>query len=209
MILFVIYCYKKYKEKCDRYFLTTNEYPRMKILEDKYLIIKSEIPKFDINTITITRETSDWLNDRADKLFNKLKDNDNWIRSGYDNNVWFNYPLMYKKIPIGKAEKTCPNTINILRSLNNIQVAGYSLLIPKSKIDYHNDLTGPSYDSMAFNMLLTDDDDADLKMKINNKIYEYKHKEGKAVIFNSEEMHSAENYTNSNRIILYIDFETK
>jgi len=47
---------------------------------------------------------------------------------------------------------------------------------------------------------------SDLKIKDKNKIYIHMHKNGKAIIFNSELPHSAENYSNTNRIILYVDF---
>ena len=50
---------------------------------------------------------------------------------------------------------------------------------------------------------------SDLKIKDKNNIYINSHKIGKAIIFNSELQHSAENYSDSNRIILYVDFEIK
>jgi len=114
---------------------------------------------------------------------------------------------MYRNNVIGKAGTICPNTIKLLKSLKNINIAGYSLLIPNSKIEFHTDDTGPSFNSMAFNMKLSGGK-SDLKIKDKNNIYINLHKNGKAIIFNSELQHSAENYSDSNRIILYVDFLT-
>ena len=44
-------------------------------------------------------------------------------------------------------------------------------------------------------------------MKCKNVKYTYKHESGKAVIFNSELNHDASNNGDTNRVILYIDFE--
>jgi len=206
IILFLHYCLSYYKNKCNEYFFTVNKYPKMKILENNWKIIKNEIPYFDINTITIARQQDEWLNDKADELFDKLKDNDNWIKSWNDNNTWFNYPLMYNNKIIGKAEEICPNTIKLLKKLKNIQVAGYSLLVPYGEIDFHTDSTGPSFNSMAFNMKLTGKR-CRLIIRDKNKEYIHIHRVGKAVIFNSEHEHMADNNSDVNRVILYIDFK--
>jgi aspartyl/asparaginyl beta-hydroxylase (cupin superfamily) len=202
---FINYCVSTYKERCDRYFYTIDKYPKMKRIQDNWITIRDEIPKFDINTVTIARQQDEWLNDKADKLYDKLKDNNNWIKSWNDNNTWFNYPLMYNNKIIGKAEETCPNTIKLLKSLNNIQVAGYSLLVPYGEINYHTDSTGPTYNSMAFNMKLTGKR-CRLIIRDKNKEYIHIHIVGKAVIFNSEHEHMADNNSDIDRVILYIDF---
>jgi beta-hydroxylase len=207
VILFLHYCLSYYKNKCNEYFFTVDKYPKMKILENNWKIIKNEIPYFDINTITFERQQDEWLNDKADVLLIKLKNNDNWIKSWTDNNMWFNFPLMYQNQPIGKAEEICPKTIKLLKKLKNIQVAGYSLLVPYGEIDFHTDSTGPSFNSMAFNMKLTGGH-CDLTVKSNNKMYTHIHQVGKPVIFNSELKHQAINHSDKNRIILYIDFMT-
>jgi hypothetical protein len=92
------------------------------------------------------------------------------LNHGKKNDVWFNFPLMYRNNVIGKAETICPNTIKLLKSLKNINIAGYSLLIPNSKIEFHTDDTGPTFNSMAFNMKLSGGK-SDLKIKDKNNIY--------------------------------------
>jgi aspartyl/asparaginyl beta-hydroxylase (cupin superfamily) len=59
---------------------------------------------------------------------------------------------------------------------------------------------------MALNLKLIGDI-CNLYIKQNNEFIGHNHMTGKAVIFNSELEHYADNKSNSNRIILYIDFQ--
>jgi len=186
-------------------FYTTEYFPRMKILEDNSEIIKNEIPKFIFENIKIKRTRDDW-DEKAQDLIKSLENNKEWIFSWQAEDRWFSFPLMYKNYPIGLAEKICPNTIKILKSLGNIKTCGFTLLYPKSSLGIHKDDVGPSFNSMALNMLLTGTN-SQLNIYHNNIKYIYTHENGKAVIFNSELLHNASNNGDTNRVILYIDFE--
>lgn len=215
LILCIFYLFYINKSKDNKIFYNTTDYPEFKILEDNYKIMLNEIPEININDITYQRSREAWNNAKMDKLFEDLKYNDKWIKgfkisdNDTNNNHWFNFPLIYNNNPIGLAEKICPNTIKLLKKIPKIRVAGFSLLIPKSKIDIHADLTGPTYNSMALNLnLIGDNSSLFIKPYNSNKYLEKKHKEGKAIIFDSEQYHYAINDGNKNRIILYIDFST-
>lgn len=186
------------------FFYTTKDFPKMKILEDNYEIIKSEIPNFVFENIKVKRKRNDWGNNGV-KLFLDLQNNKEWIFSWQAEDRWFSFPLMYYNNVIGLAEEVCPNTIKILKSLGNIKTCGFTLLYPHSSLDIHTDFVGPSYNSMALNMSLTGTD-SDLNIYHNNNKHTYNHKNGKAVIFNSELNHNASNNGDTNRVILYIDF---
>ena len=197
-----IYCHKK-----NNIFLTTDKYTKFKILEDNWNTIKDEIPDFDINKISIIRDV--WYGDSMDKFVNNLNDNVYWFRAQTHIDTWFNFPIMYKNKFVGNVEEICPKTCNLLKSFNNIRIAGFSLLLPNGNIDIHTDETGPTYNSMALNMPLIGKKSS-LYIKPNNqdKFVKYTHINGKAVIFNSEQEHYADNKHNSYRVILYIDFNT-
>jgi len=186
-------------------FYTIDDYPKMKILEDNYEIIKNEIPEFIFENINIKRTRDDW-DEKATNLIKSLENNKDWIFSWQAEDRWFSFPLMYKNCPIGLSEQICPNTIKILKSLGNIKTCGFTLLYPKSSLGIHTDDVGPSFNSMALNMLLTGFN-SDLNIYYNNTEYKHIHEYGKAVIFNSELLHSASNNGIINRIILYVDFE--
>ena len=166
-----------------------DNYLQIKSIQDNWIDIKNEIPKFDINTITLKRENDEeWFNDDGLSIFNKLEFNDNWIRWDYKGYM-YTFPLIYKNNIVGKAGEICPKTTSILKSLNNINIIGYSLLLPNSSIDWHTDLTGPNYNSMAFNMKLIGDK-CDLKIKKNNNIYVHNHVSGSKKYIKLYQKHS-------------------
>lgn len=187
-------------------FYTTEKYPKMKTLEDNYEIIQKEIPNFIFENIKVKRKKDEW-GEKGEDLIKNLKDNKEWIFSWQAEDRWFSFPLMYNNHPIGLAEEVCPNTIRILKSLGNIKTCGFTLLYPNSSIGIHTDYVGPSFNSMALNMLLTGKN-SDLNIYYNNIEYKYKHECGKAIIFNSELPHNATNNDDTNRVILYVDFDT-
>ena len=205
-MIFRILNYLKTKNKL---FLTTKLYPQFKILEDNWEKIRDEIPFFDINKISIERSKDTWIGEKMDKFAEKFKDKVEWFKAWTDSESWYNYPIIYNNNFVANVEEICPNTCNLLKLFNNIRIAGFSLLTPNGDIQIHNDATGPNYNSMAFNMLLYGKKSS-LYVKLENqtKFYKYNHKDGKAVIFNSEQYHFADNKDNSHRIILYIDFFT-
>lgn len=183
-------------------FLATEDYPQLKILETNFVIIASEIPNFKFSEYKRNREA--WNNSDMDAMYDDLKNNDKWIQSWQEG--WYNFPLIYNNKVVGKAKKLCPRTIKILKKID-IKIAGFSLLKAKSEINAHTDLTGPSYNSMACNMLLTNNI-SKLYLAQKNEIHVYQHVMGEAVIFNSENMHFVTNESSTDRIILYLDFNT-
>ena len=211
VILFFIFLFfialflYKYNNQ-SRLFFTTTEYPKLKILEDNWRIIASEIPPFDINNLDQypKRNRSAWNNDEGKRLADEMKSI--WFQGWQGDNIWYNFPLMYHNNVIDQADKICPQTINLLKQLQSVQIAGYSILLPKSRLPVHTDLTGKKYGSMACNFLLTNNN-ASLYIK-NGDFEEYKHKPGKLVVFDSTNEHYADNQDNKIRVILYIDFKT-
>ncbi len=183
-------------------FYTVNDYPELKILEENWNIIASEIPKIDLNNLDKYQQRSRtaWNNEEADKLAKNLKSE--WLQ-GWQGSSWYNFPLMYHNEVIDKSDVVCPKTIELLKKVPSIQIAGYSLLLPNSKLDTHTDETGRRNNSMACNLLLTENN---ANLYVNN--VKYKHKLGKAVIFDSNYEHYADNQDDKIRIILYVDFKT-
>ena len=172
---------------------------RFKVLETCYKDLVAEIPPFDQTKVTFKREAGVWYNDQ-EKL-QQLSSNRDWIAAWDPENRWFNFPLVMKDEPIGFAKEICPNTIEMLNDLGGINIAGFSLLLPHSKLPIHIDATGPTHGTMAFNMLLS----GEKSSLIVGKSSPYKHKIGRAVLFNSELQHYARNDSDNIRTILYMD----
>lgn len=198
----------------EKIFYNTYDYKMVKLLEDNYKDILSEIPYFDIDNRTKykAREEGKWVNTMNNDEFYDYINNfkSGWIEGYSDNKVWYNYPLMIKNYVIDDAHIKCPKTIELLKKINCNQVSGFSLLLPRSKLNKHTDPTGKKFNSMAGNLLLTDSKKSNLRVweTEDSKANIYNHKQGKMVIFDSTYLHSADNNSEEIRVILYIDFNT-
>jgi len=182
------------------------KYKHLKCLETNYIKIRDEVPSFDKSTVTIKREAGAWYDtDSGNTLLKTLEENKNWVAGWDKTNIWYNFPLIANNKVLGEAEQMCPFTINLLKEIGNINIAGFSLILPKSQLPIHTDDTGPTFGSMALNMKLTGGI-CNLYVKNNNKFVAHRHISGKGVIFNSELQHYADNKGDCNRIILYLDF---
>jgi hypothetical protein len=202
-----IQCYNfKLQEKL---FYSSHDTPfnQLKILEHNYKTILSEIPPFDITKVTIKRNPNEWINKLNLDNFNKIKKCDTWIEGWNDQkDVWFNYPILVNNEVMCDIEKKCPKTLKLLQMCRiKINVAGFALLLPYTKLMVHTDPTGVSTNTAAVNLKLNGINSY-LHIKNKNNNYDkYYHEDGKAVIFNSELKHYASNDGNVNRCILYMD----
>jgi hypothetical protein len=179
---------------------------RFKILEKHHKEIAAEIPPFDQTKVSFKRELGDWYNsqnkiEKYDKIEKYISSNLEWIAGWDPDNKWFNFPLILKDEPIGCAKDICPTTIKLLQGIGGINVAGFALLVPHSRLPLHTDETGPTYGTIAFNMLLS----GEKSYLIVGNSPPYTHTIGKAVLFNSELKHYARNDSDDVRTILYID----
>jgi hypothetical protein len=62
-------------------FYSSNEYPQFKNIEDNWMIIKNEIPDFDINKITIKRNKDVWDNQKMEDFSQLLANDPQWFKS--------------------------------------------------------------------------------------------------------------------------------
>jgi hypothetical protein len=194
------------RRKANTLFYTTIDYPEVKVVEDNWKSIAFELPPFDMTKKNQypKRSRSAWNNEEAARELMNTKSI--WMQGWQGDQVWYNFPLMYQNLVIDQADKICPKTIEILKHIPHVQIAGYSMLLPNSKLAPHTDLTGKKYGSMALNMPLTPIKDESAALYILDSVH--KHKTGKAVIFDSTQTHWADNRSEKPRVILYIDFKT-
>jgi len=191
-------------------FYSIKEFPYMEIIQSNWKVFRDELPYFNIDKkdSMMSRTQSAWNNKEADELVNKLNTNNNWVKGFFEDVEWYQYPLIYNGESIGNSHNVCPKSIELLKQIP-CRVAGFSLLLPNTKLPIHIDNTGPSSHTMAVNMGLVSLDSR-LYIKYNNQINIIKNGDGKLIIFNSELEHYAENNDlNDIRYILYIDFKTE
>lgn len=127
-----------------------------------------------------------------------------WVRGWNNCPKWLNYGLIYdgKNLPL--AEKRQPYTIELLHSFNDkVFMAGYSLLKAGGKIEKHRDEEKNSKRNVWHIGL---DVPEDCYLIVNDE----KHKEEnrKVIMFDDSRVHSAENLSDKDRLILYIKFYT-
>ena len=198
----------------EKIFYNTDDYKMIKLLEDNYKDILSEIPYFNIDKSSEykRREEGKWFGTASKEDFYKYIKNlkSDWYEGWQGDKVWYNFPLMIDNFVIDGVEQKCPKTIELLRKINCNRVAGYALLLPGGSLYKHTDPTGKKFNSMAGNLLLTDSKKSNILIweTEDSDVNIYNHKEGKMVIFDSTYLHSADNNGDEIRVILYIDFNT-
>lgn len=208
ILSFIYYLYDCYKQKV---FFSTKSYPQLKHIEENWETISSEIPPFNtIERKQYYKRTADtWNTIKGKELTNSLTGT--WLEGHQGDSIWYNYPLIYHNKVVNNADKDCPKTISLLKKIPYVKVAGYSLLLPNTKLPSHIDHTGIKYNSMASNLLLSNGieiNDANLYIK-NEKgcVSRYRHQLGRMVIFDSTYEHHVDNNDPAIRYILYIDFK--
>lgn len=185
---------------------------KMKPLHDNWKVIANEaafLPLHIIDSDVNYRVQEDWLGDGGlKKMSEQFKEKTGWIYGwqadvGGPNREWMNWGLVFDGKPCGKNADMCPHTTDLLMSIPGIQVAGFSLMMPRSKINPHTDATGRKFDSMAYHLGL--DCPEGCNMIIGDSVISEHN--GKAFIFDATDEHWAENKSDKPRMILYIDYK--
>jgi aspartyl/asparaginyl beta-hydroxylase (cupin superfamily) len=185
---------------------------KMKPLQDNWRTIANEastLPENIIDGPVTHRIQEDWLGDDGlAKIHEQFKNSSGWIYGwqadiGGPNREWMNWGLIFNGKPCGKNADICPATTELLKSIPGIQVAGFSMMMPRSKLNPHTDATGKKFGSMAYHLGL--DCPKGCNMVIGDK--KECEKNGKSFIFDATSLHWAENTSDSPRMILYIDYK--
>lgn len=183
--------------------------PELKSLLINKNIIKNELMNALNSPINkIYRKNEEWSNsNNGEEFVKKINMTEGWIYSWNNNNKmntqWLNFGLMYNNKNLEANSKICPKTCEILKNIKGINVAGFSLMTPNSKIEPHTDSTGINNNSIGIHFGLIIPDKNKCILTVNNtQILE---EEDKIFGFDSNYTHSAVNNSDKDRIILYID----
>jgi len=187
-----------------RIFYKAKDFKKLAILREHFDEIQKEClsvyQKFPI-TDKLLRKQEEW-NNNLDTVqeFIEINKNSYWIPAWSDG--WANYPLMIKDtVSPGVTREMCPKTIELLESIGGINIAGFSLVNPGGGIKPHTDSTGPSFGSLAYHLCLI----GESTLTVNEQ--DIIQTPAKVIIFNPEYTHHLYNHTESDRIILYLDFD--
>ena len=128
---------------------------------------------------------------------------DGWVRGWTGDPDWLNYGLIYNSRFMKKNCKKCPKTWKLLKKIckkENIVIAGYSLLKPRSSIPPHIDENVKEY--KVFHIGLSVSEAKKCLLIVEAEVHF--HENGKLIEFDDRLKHSAVNATDEDRLILYV-----
>jgi hypothetical protein len=178
---------------------------KLVVLEENYNIMRNEclhLPKKFIQNNQ--REQGEWVDsNNLLKVVKKYETDHGWLKSWQDDgNTWISWPIIYNGIPIPNNCKYCPKTLELLSNIKGIRVAAFNKLLPMTRLDIHtDDNTGLTSNSVAYNLGLDVPEDCHLYLR-ETKIAI---KNGKSITFDSTFPHYADNNSEKDRYILYMD----
>lgn len=114
---------------------------------------------------------------------------------------WKRFYLKWYHDFLPSAARLCPRTVELVRSIPEINAAAFTVLPPGKKLGKHRD---PFASSLRFHLGLVTPAREGCRIWIDGEPYAWK--EGEALVFDETYVHWAENATDEPRIILFCDF---
>ncbi len=115
---------------------------------------------------------------------------------------WRRFYLKWYDAPQPSAEQLCPRTVEILKGIPSVHGAMFAALPPGARLGAHRD---PFAGSLRYHLgLRTPNSDA-CWIEVDGRRYSWR--DGEAVMFDETFVHTAQNDTEVNRLILFCDVE--
>ena len=170
----------------NRPFIPTARFPELAKLRDNWQTIRAEaLQLFDDGHIKVAEKYNDMG-------FNSF------FRTG-----WKRFYLKWYDDPLPSAERLCPKTVELLKTIPNIKGAMFATLSPGSRLVTHRD---PYAGSLRYHLgLVTPTSPGECRIFVDGTPYTWR--DGEDVIFDETFVHTAENTTDQARIILFADIE--
>jgi aspartyl/asparaginyl beta-hydroxylase (cupin superfamily) len=174
----------------EKFFLTIDDFPQFKILEDNYEILLEELMSV--------------INDQNRKMFEPWVEKNLYQES--NENGWDIAPLMIGGVRIEERIVKFPKLFSLINNIQGVMSVSYSLLKPGTHIVPHKGYDDYSQKVLRYHMgMIVPKGDVAIRVEKDTM----KWSEGKSFIFDDYMVHEAWNFTNENRIVLIIDFLKK
>lgn len=153
------------------------------------------------------RENWQTIRDEAVRLFDEgfirtaAKNND-WGFYSFFKSGWKRFYLKWYDDFLPSARSLCPRTVELLNSIPNIHGAMFAMLPPGGKLGAHRD---PFAGSLRYHLGLVTPNSDKCRILVDGVPCVWR--DGEAFMFDETFIHSAENATEQNRIILFCDVE--
>ena len=153
--------------------------------------------------------TDNWRTIRAEgeRLFDEgfIRDalnNNDWGFHSFFKSGWKRFYLKWYEDFLPSAQHLCPETVKLLQSIPSIHGAMFTMLPPGSKLGAHRD---PFAGSLRYHLGLKTPNSDDCRIFVDGVMCSWR--DGEGFVFDETFIHSAENKTDQNRLILFCDVE--
>ncbi len=178
----LFYLFSKYPNKP---YIEVDKFKELNVLKENWQTIRDE-------ALALDEAAKIQASDRLDDVgFQSL------FRTG-----WKRFYLKWYGTSLPSANKMCPKTVELLQSIPSVRGGMFALLPPEGRLGGHRD---PYAGSLRYHLGLRTPNSEDCYIKVDGEKYFWK--DGEAVIFDETFIHSAENKTDVNRIILFLDIK--
>lgn len=165
--------------------IPVEQFPELKKLSDNWETIRDEATRlFDEGFIRAAAKNNDW------GFYS-------FFKSG-----WKRFYLKWYDDFLPSARTLCPQTVELLNSIPNVHGAMFAMLPPGGKLGAHRD---PFAGSLRYHLGLVTPNSNKCRILVDG--VECVWRDGEAFMFDETFIHSAENATDVNRIILFCDVE--
>jgi beta-hydroxylase len=165
------------------------------------------IPLEEFPELAKLNENWQTIRDEAVRLFDEgfiraaAKNND-WGFYSFFKSGWKRFYLKWYDDFLPSARALCPQTVELLNSIPNVHGAMFAMLPPGGKLGAHRD---PFAGSLRYHLGLVTPNSDKCRILVDGVPYVWR--DGEAFMFDETFIHSAENATETNRIILFCDVE--
>lgn len=164
-------------------YLNVEDFPQLQVLQDNWQLIRDE-------AIALNNQAQIKSSDKLDDIgFNSF------FRTG-----WKRFYLKWYGSSLDSASQLCPQTVALLESIPTVKGAMFAMLPPGARLVKHRD---PYAGSMRYHLGLVTPNSDDCYINVDGQNYSWR--DGEAVMFDETFIHYAENTSDQNRIILFID----
>lgn len=166
-------------------FIDTKQLPQLDAITEQWKLIRDEALQ---------------LNDEQ-----KIKASDDLDDLGFNSffkTGWKRFYLKWYGASLHSAKKMCPQTVALLESIPSVKGAMFAMLPPGATLVKHRD---PYAGSLRYHLGLVTPNSEDCCIYVDGDKYWWK--DGEAVMFDETFIHYAENKTNQNRIVLFLDIK--
>ncbi|TCK08545.1 aspartyl/asparaginyl beta-hydroxylase domain-containing protein [Marinobacterium mangrovicola] len=113
---------------------------------------------------------------------------------------WKRYYLKWYGSDLNSARQSCPKTLELLNRIPSVKGAMFAMLPPGARLVKHRD---PYAGSLRYHLGLDTPGSDGCYIEVDGERYSWRN--GEAVMFDETYIHHAENTTDHNRIVLFLD----